>query len=314
MIHLAQDVFNKHYLYIENTREDWKPDATKNLDMEVLNHIFRVIIQNHDTEQYIPEFMALIDVQHEDGGWGNYTDEIESHVRVTAFSTQMLLRFNSSFEDRFPQADSAIEKGINYLLRNQKPDGTWYDVNWGLYDAISVSTGTLMFAEILPSVPESIKAIVGEPFRRGIEFVVSTQGEDGGWVYKEKYETPVCVTAHLLQKTLGYEHGVAASQKAINYLINSQDPEGHYDGTNIDHTCDSIRALMLASELLNDFSANETIEKGIRWLFDNRNDDDGWGDFAGDESNFLINCDGMDTMLKYIRYVKVRETCLASLQ
>lgn len=305
---IAQEVFNTHYTQIENTRADWRPDRNKELDMEVLNHIYRVIIQNHDTEKYISEFLDLLNVQNEDGGWGNYTHEKESHVRVTAFSTQMLLRFNSSLKERLPLVDEAIQKGISFLIRNQRADGTWYDTNWGLYDAISVSTGTLMFASMLPGVPSAITSVVDTPFQRGMAFLVATQGADGGWEYKEKYETPVCVTAHLLQKTLGYEHGKEASKKAIQYLIKSQSPEGHYDKENIDHTCDSIRALMLASELLNDFSADDTIEKGMKWLLDNRNEDDGWGDYAGDESNLLINCDGMDTMLKYIKYANMRES------
>lgn len=57
----------------------------------------------------------------------------------------------------------------------------------------------------------------------------------------------------------------------MKYLISAQSPEGHYDKENIDHTCDTVRALMLASELLNDFSADECIQRGVKWLLDVRN-------------------------------------------
>lgn len=97
----------------------------------------------------------------------------------------------------------------------------------------------------------------------------------------------------------------------MKYLIGAQSPEGHYDKENIDHTCDTVRALMLASELLNDFSAYECIQRGVKWLLYVRNEDDGWGDYAGDDSNMLITCDGLDTMLKYTRYMRVREQAMA---
>ncbi|MBO8172974.1 MAG: hypothetical protein H0Z33_13930 [Bacillaceae bacterium] len=186
-----------------------------------------------------------------------------------------------------------------------------WDDKWGLYDAVSVSAGTLMFARMLPDIPQRIRNMVEEPYNKAMEFIIERQGKDGEWEYKEKYETPVCVTAHLLQKTLGYDKkGVKASKKAVQYLVKTQHPEGHYDNMNVDHTCDSIRALILASELLDDYSWHNTIEKGFKWLMSIRNDDDSWGDFPGEESNMLILCDVLDTILKYKRFVKLSNLSL----
>jgi len=307
MLELAKKIFDKGYRNIQSSAPDWYANRG-NQDMEVLNHILRVIIQNHDTKNFVDAFEALIDVQHADGGWGNTSYEEKSHIRVTAFSTQMLIRANNDIggDDRFVEA---IYKGLSFLKSHQREDGTWFDETWGLYDAVSVNTGTFMFARMLRgSLPEKITTFIDEPYRKGMEFVIRTQAEHGGWDYPEKYDTPVCVTAHLLQKTLSFgEAGLASSRKAMELLVKMQHPDGHYDNMNIDHTCDTIRSLMLASELLNDFSSHECIEKGFKWLVENRNDDDGWGDYAGDESNLLIICDGLDTMLKYIRYRKVYE-------
>lgn len=307
MVKLAQQVFDNGYQHLVATRHEWVP-STGDLDMELVNHIYRVIIQNHDTNRFVDEFNALVDIQHADGGWGNTSREQESHIRVTAFSAQMLLRANKDLLQRSERLDEAIYRALKFLISHQKEDGTWYDKQWGLYDAVSVNIGTLMFARMLNNVPERIKAIIEAPYHKAMEFLIRTQREDGSWEYKEKYDTPVCVTAHLLQKTVGYgDLGIVASLKAMKYLVQVQHSDGHYDNMNIDHTCDSLRALMLASELLDDFSSHECIDKGFKWLMDNRNLDDGWGDFAGEESNLLIICDGLDTMLKYIRYRKVHD-------
>lgn len=92
-----------------------------------------------------------------------------------------------------------------------------------------------------------------------------------------------------------------------------QSEEGHYDKGNVDHTCDTVCALMLASEILGDFTtADACIQRGVKWVLDVRNEDDGWSDFSGDESNMLITCDGLDTMLKYARYMRVKEEALAA--
>lgn len=303
MIALCKSIFEEKYneIVIEK-REHWTP-INGNQDMEVVNHIYRVIVQNHDTSNFVKEYHNLVDVQNEDGGWGNYSQDKKSQIRCTAFAVQMLLRANNDLDNREARFDEAIYKGLFWLVSNQKDDGTWFDDEWGLYDAVSVNVGTLMFTRILPNVPQHIKQLSNGAWEKGMEFVNRSQGEDGAWEYKEKYDTPVCVTAHLLQKTVGYgEKGKMTSLKAMEYLRKVQHEEGHYDYKNIDHTCDTARALMLASELLNDYSSHNTIEKAIKWLLSNRNDDNGWGDFAGDESNMLCIFDGLDTLLKYTRY------------
>lgn len=58
----------------------------------------------------------------------------------------MLLCVNNDLPERDPRIDEAIFKGLSFLASQQKEDGTWYDENWGLYDAVSVNAGTFMFA------------------------------------------------------------------------------------------------------------------------------------------------------------------------
>lgn len=300
----SSQIFDKWYDQLILNTDKWNP-KDQNMDMELVNHIYRVIIQNHDTERFYKEFIDLTKVQNKDGSWSNFSHEEVGAIRCTAFSTQMLVRANNDLPKRDTHIDEAIEKAVNWLVENQAKDGTWYDDKWGVYDAVSVNVGTLMFIQMLDSTPSSLKEITKEPWQKGMDWVIAKQQSYGGWEYKKMYDTPVCVTAHLLQKTLGYgEIGIEASRKAVKFLQDAQHPDGHYDNKNTDHTCDSIRALMLASELLNDFSSHNTIVKGYEWLIQNRNDDDGWGDYYGDPTDELMVTDGLDTILKYNKYIK----------
>ncbi|NBJ71543.1 hypothetical protein [Roseburia sp. 1XD42-34] len=58
----------------------------------------------------------------------------------------------------------------------------------------------------------------------------------------------------------------------------------------------------MASELLDDFRTDKTIERGMEWLLDSRNTDNGWGDFKSNFSNVLCTFEGLDTMIKFRKY------------
>lgn len=82
MLQLAKQVFDKGYAEIQNTRPEWYPNHSDQ-DMETVNHILRVIVQNHDTNNFVDAFQALVDIQHEDGSYGNTSmEEPHSSDRV----------------------------------------------------------------------------------------------------------------------------------------------------------------------------------------------------------------------------------------
>jgi squalene cyclase len=90
--------------------------------------------------------------------------------------------------------------------------------------------------------------------------------------------------------------------EAADSLITEQDENGSWDNENIDHTMDACRNLMLVADTFKTKDKyTPIIEKGVRWLIDNKNDQ-GWGDFPNEPSNVERTADGLDTLLKFRRY------------
>ena len=65
---------------------------------------------------------ALLNLQREDGGWGQKED-MSSDAYSTGSALTALLR-----DGNVPSTNSSIQKGIEYLLANQLDNGTWHVV------------------------------------------------------------------------------------------------------------------------------------------------------------------------------------------
>ncbi len=78
----------------------------------------------------------LVSCQNSDGGWGetcrSYDDPCQKGKGVSTASQTAwaLIGLLAAYQaTRFP-ATLAIEKGINYLINTQQPDGTWYEAQF----------------------------------------------------------------------------------------------------------------------------------------------------------------------------------------
>ncbi|KAL1991905.1 hypothetical protein VTN49DRAFT_5213 [Thermomyces lanuginosus] len=97
------------------------------------------------------------------------------HVECTTASVTALSLFNKFYPDyRADEIHAAKHKAVAYIKRVQRKDGSWYG-SWGI-----CFTYAAMFAlESLRSVGETYST--SEYSRRGCDFLVSKQKEDGGW-------------------------------------------------------------------------------------------------------------------------------------
>jgi squalene-hopene/tetraprenyl-beta-curcumene cyclase len=127
----------------------------------------------------------IVAMQNRDGGWGAFDrdndHEFLCHVPfadhnamidpstpdITARVLEALAQF------RLTRDSAVIDRGLSYLLKTQDSDGSWFG-RWGvnhIYGTWQVLTG--MAAVGVPSSDRSI--------RRGVEWFVSHQQDDGGW-------------------------------------------------------------------------------------------------------------------------------------
>lgn len=297
------DLMQEGLAVLDQLRPEWDLTAEKQ-SLDTTNHVLRVLAQEKAAEQSREAVKRLIAHQHEDGGWGEFSNDAQSGIREAAFCTRNLVTLNRQLKDT--EVAASVERAVRYLLDKQEAGGGWLDVLWGRSDSTSISLGALMLAGHDGILSDRIAPAV----ERGVAFACGMQAEDGGW-YDPRFKqetrlSPVAWTAHILPKIVVYQGDTEAARKGLDLMANAMDQDGSWDGGDVDHTCDSTRALILGCLVLNDTRYEEKFSKGIEWLMANRNEDGLWSAMPGRPSNLLITCDVYDTLQKYRTYLNDR--------
>ena len=115
-----QPIIDREYDYLMSKHPHWS--LTKgDQDLELVAHALRVLLHMKTTPQHLSEYLALVDCQHADGGWGKMSSDKQSAAWVTAFCVLMLIRGNLHLQH--PRITEAVRKCVRYFLDTQKEDG-----------------------------------------------------------------------------------------------------------------------------------------------------------------------------------------------
>jgi squalene-hopene/tetraprenyl-beta-curcumene cyclase len=185
----------------------------------------------------------VLAMQGKDGGWAAFDVDndwnILSHVPfadhnamldpscpdITGRVLEALVRCG------FPPAHPAIRRGVNYLLRTQEADGSWYG-RWG----VNYIYGTFLALRGLRAAGLS----ENEPYiQRALEFIRAYQNRDGGWgescaSYDEnrfipQSSTPSQTAWALLALLAGGDLRSESLYNGIEYLLRTQRPDGNWN-------------------------------------------------------------------------------------
>ena len=185
----------------------------------------------------------LFAMQGKDGGWAAFDVDnnwkLLSHVPfadhnamldpscpdITGRVLEALMR--SGVKANHP----AIRKGVDYLLRAQEQDGSWFG-RWG----VNYIYGTFLALRGLRAAGMS----ENEPqIQRALEFIRAYQNRDGGWgescaSYDENTfvpgnSTPSQTAWALLALLAGNDLRSSSLFNGVEYLTTTQLPEGHWD-------------------------------------------------------------------------------------
>lgn len=200
----------------------------------------------------------LLSTQNYDGGWASYELQrspawIEwlnpaevfkgimvdySYTECTSASVQALCKFRSKkrFVDyRTKEINRAIERGIEFIKRNQRSDGSWYG-SW----AVCFTYGTWFAIEALTTVGESLQS---KPIKTAVEFLLSKQNPDGGWGesylscvhkrYIQHEHSQVVNTAWALLALMSARADRASIRKGIEFLVRKQKSNGDWNQQSI---------------------------------------------------------------------------------
>ncbi len=271
-------------------------------EMELVAHALRVLLHVGQATASLPEYLAVVRAQHADGGWGRESTAADSAAWVSAFMGLMLIRGNVELRD--PQIEQAVWKAIRYFLDSQQANGRWIDSEWGDLDTTShpVSFFNVVLALGTPSMQETVRAA----WRKGLQFILEGQSDDGGWYDPVFHPSGVETTAHLGQDavvaSLVLPDGLAvraSCETALAWILRHQAPDGSWDDQNVDHTMDCTRSALLMSKILTaEGRCRPALEQAMAWIVASKNAQ-GWPDFPGEATNLERTCDGLDVLLKY---------------
>ncbi|HEX5230082.1 MAG TPA: squalene--hopene cyclase [Bryobacteraceae bacterium] len=197
-------------------------------------------------EQQATEHRAiqwLFDMQSKDGGWAAF--DVDNDWRPLSFVP--FADHNAMLDPTCPditgrvlealcahgynRSHPAIEKGVQYLIRTQEEDGSWYG-RWG----VDYVYGTFLALRGLAAAGVSDREAY---VQRGLEWVRSIQNFDGGWgescdSYRLKSfvaapSTPSQTAWGVLALLAGGDTTSTSLHDGIEYLIRTQKSDGTWD-------------------------------------------------------------------------------------
>jgi prenyltransferase beta subunit len=150
----------------------------------------------------------IVSVQDESGGWSRLKGEFPAETEPTAWAVRVLA-MNGAEPGR-------VEKGVNFILKDQKPDGSWNNN--------TAHTGFAILA--LKQVKKGDEAI-----KKGVEYLRRVQDGDGGFQRIGKEGPPLTIYTAVVLCALeeaGCKKTDPMVAKAIDWLIGCQNGDGGY--------------------------------------------------------------------------------------
>jgi squalene-hopene/tetraprenyl-beta-curcumene cyclase len=186
----------------------------------------------------------LLSMQNRDGGWAAYDVDIDNQVLTKLPFADHNAMLDPSCADitarvvellgtlGYPADHPAIRRALDYLWRNQEPEGCWYG-RWG----VNYIYGTWQVLQGLAAIdyPMDRPRIL-----RAVEWLESTQQPSGAWGETcRSYDDPSLkgtgdpTPSQTAWATLGLVSAgrakTAAVRRGIDYLIREQNPDGSWD-------------------------------------------------------------------------------------
>lgn len=185
----------------------------------------------------------LLDMQSKDGGWAAF--DVDNNWRPLSFMP--FADHNAMLDPTCPditgrvlealcacgldRSHKAVQRGIDYLIRTQEADGSWYG-RWG----VDYIYGTFLALRGLQAAGESeLEAHV----QRALEWVRSIQNFDGGWgescasydnnTYTNAPSTPSQTAWAILALLAGGDTRSSSLHDGIEYLLKTQTSDGTWN-------------------------------------------------------------------------------------
>uniref|UniRef100_A0A6B2KZ30 Terpene cyclase/mutase family member n=1 Tax=Arcella intermedia TaxID=1963864 RepID=A0A6B2KZ30_9EUKA len=204
---------------------------------------------------------VLLSYQNQDGGWPSYENQrgpafMEllnpadcfdgimvdySYVECSSACMLALLRFRKVFpEHRAQEINTAVQRGVEFLKRAQRSDGSWH----GCWGVCYTYAGWFAINALTMAKQFGIGRDVEPTIKKGTQFLLSHQHEDGSWgedfkscVEKRWVDLPdghVVNTSWAVLALMNLDPmPMKAIEKGIKWLVQQQLPNGDWEQTTI---------------------------------------------------------------------------------
>jgi squalene-hopene/tetraprenyl-beta-curcumene cyclase len=194
----------------------------------------------------------LLDLQNRDGGWPTFcrgwghlpfdrsSADISAHAlrALAAWKNDLQTASFATAEEKKAytlRMEGAIERGLKFLARAQRSDGSWIPLWFGNQHATDDDNPTYGTTRVL-SAYRSLNLIETETARRGLHWLIRAQGDDGGWGGAPQTPSSVEETALAVDALIGCGD-VAGSkevlERGIQWLIERVEDGGFVNASPI---------------------------------------------------------------------------------
>jgi len=192
----------------------------------------------------------------------------------------------ADFKEMTPQARRAIKRGVAWLVKNQKTNGSWI-TSTGRHDDMGVmALGCLglMAAGNTPGKGEHGRAVA-----RGIDYIIKNAKKSSGLLHigpagRSTYNHGLATLA--LAEAYGMSHNRRtrkALTRAVDLIVDSQGDPGGWDyvmkKSNRSDTSLCVMQMMALRGAINSgiYVPQKTVDKGVKWLLGRHNPKGGFG-------------------------------------
>ncbi len=198
----------------------------------------------------------LLGMQSSDGGWAAFdVDNDWGLLNKVPFADHNAMLdptcpditgrvLEALIKSGLPQDHTAVEKGVQFLIRTQERDGSWYG-RWGvnyIYGTFLALRGLKAAIEgntVFSQQAREGNSAVNESIRRGADFLRATQNQDGGWGescagYKTHHFISAPSTASqtawgLLGLAAAGAGDSVSAQRGVQWLLDHQNAQGRWE-------------------------------------------------------------------------------------
>lgn len=199
----------------------------------------------------------IVSVQDENGAWSRLKGQFPPEAEPTSWATRVLLMSK--------MAPGMAKKGIEFILRDQKPNGSWNDN--------TAHTGFAVMA--LRGADGDDKAV-----NRAISYLRTVQCEEGGFQRNAGVGEPSTLhTAIVLfaMKETGYGMGDPMVKKALSWLADCRNDDGGYGVSRGTASVGFGTARVVKALRMHGVPVSErSVREGIIWLLTTQKESGGF--------------------------------------